>query len=99
MQSAFGSTRILGELKKLGITSVSRSIVKNILKAHGLEPGPQRGVGTWDEFLTRHAETLWQCDFLATKALTTTGIKDLFLLVFLHVGSRRLFIIAGDVST
>lgn len=91
-ENGWGLTRILGELKKLGITTVSRTTVKNILKAHGLEPGPERGAGTWDEFLVRHAETLWQCDFLATKAVTATGVKDLFLLVFLHIGSRCLFV-------
>lgn len=91
-ENQWGYTRILGELKRLGITTVSRTTVKNILRAHGLEPGPERGIGTWDEFLVRHAETLWQCDFLSTKALTATGMKDLFLLVFIHVGSRRLFV-------
>jgi hypothetical protein len=41
------STRILGEIKKLGINSVSRNTVQNILKANGLDPGPKRGTGTW----------------------------------------------------
>ena len=44
-ENSWGYTRILGELKKLGITTVSRTTVKNILIEHGLEPGPQRGVG------------------------------------------------------
>lgn len=91
-ENSWGYTRILGELKKLGIASVSRSTVRNILKLHGLEPGPRRGAGTWDDFLARHAETLWQCDFLTVKILTPAGFRDLFLLVFIHVGSRRLFV-------
>jgi putative transposase len=63
-ETGWGYTRILGELKKLGTCHVSRNTVRNILLAHGLDPGPRRGVGTWDEFLKIHAATLWQCDFV-----------------------------------
>jgi putative transposase len=91
-ETGWGYTRILGELKKLGIHSVSRNTVKRILKANGFDPGPQRGVGTWDEFLKIHAATLWQCDFLSVKALTPKGFRDLFVLVFLHVESRRAYL-------
>lgn len=91
-ENNWGYTRILGELRKLGIKSISRNTVKNMLKAHGLDPGPQRGVGTWDEFLKIHAATLWQCDFLSVRTLTRKGLRDLYLLVFLHVESRRVFV-------
>ncbi|MCC7085003.1 MAG: DDE-type integrase/transposase/recombinase [Pirellulales bacterium] len=91
-ETGWGYNRILGELRKLGIRSVSRSTVKNILKSNGLDPGPQRGVGTWDEFLKIHAATLWQCDFLSVKTLTRKGFRDLFVLVFLHVETRRVFV-------
>src|SRR6185312_14432928 len=62
-ETGAGYTKILGELKKLGINSVSRSTVVNILKENSLEPGPKRGEGTWDEFVKRHAETMWAADF------------------------------------
>ena len=91
-ETGWGYTRILGELKKLGIQSVSRNTVKRILRANGLDPGPKRGIGTWDEFLKIHAATLWQCDFLAVKSLTPKGFRDLFLLVFLHVETRRVLL-------
>jgi putative transposase len=87
-----GLSRILGELKKLGIQSVSRNTVKNILRGNGDDPGPKRGLGTWDEFITIHASTLWQCDFLCKRSLTPKGFRDLFVIVFLHVGSRRVFV-------
>ncbi|MEZ6073202.1 MAG: hypothetical protein R3C10_23770 [Pirellulales bacterium] len=45
--------------------------------------------GTWDEFLKVHADTLWQCDFYAKRVLTIKGWKELYLLVFLHVGTER----------
>ncbi len=91
-ENDWGYTRILGELRKLGIKAVSRNTVKNILKENGLDPGPQRGAGTWDEFLKIHAATLWQCDFYAKKVLTLKGLRDLYLLIFLHVETRRVFI-------
>jgi putative transposase len=78
-ETGWGYTRILGELKKLGIQSVSRNTVKRILRANGLDPGPRRGIGTWDEFLKIHAAALWQCDFLAVKSLTPEGVRDLLL--------------------
>ncbi len=58
----------------------------------GHSPGPKRGAGTWDEFLKIHAATLWQCDFYSKKVLTIKGFRDLFLLVFIHVDTRRVFI-------
>jgi putative transposase len=91
-ENDWGYTRIMGELKKLGITPPSRNTVKRILKQAGLEPGPRRGEGTWDEFLTRHAATLVQCDFLNKRIWTPKGLRDVFVLVFLHVGTRRAFV-------
>jgi putative transposase len=91
-ENGWGYTRLLGELKKLGVQSISRSTVKNILRENGLDPGPKRGAGTWDEFIRRHAETLWQCDLISKRALTARGIKELFVVVFLHVGTRRVFL-------
>jgi putative transposase len=91
-ENGWGYTRILGELRKLGVQAVSRNTVKNILKANGLDPGPKRGAGTWDEFLKIHAATLWQCDFFSKRVLTVRGFRDLYLLVFLHVETRRAFV-------
>jgi putative transposase len=91
-ETGWGYTRILGELKKFGLQSVSKNTVKNILKRNGYDTGPQRGPGTWDEFLKRHAKTLWQCDFFSKKVVSQTGLRDLFVLVFLHVETRRVYI-------
>jgi putative transposase len=85
----WGYSRIIGELKKLGLHKVSRSTVKRILRAHGLDPGPRRGPGTWAEFVRRHAETLWATDFFTAKVWTMKGAVDVLVLFFLHVGSRR----------
>lgn len=91
-ENGWGYTRIMGELKKLGIKPPSRNTVKNILKSVGLDPGPQRGEGTWDDFLKRHAASLWQCDFFSRRALTTKGIRQAFVLAFVHVKTRRVIL-------
>jgi putative transposase len=90
-ENGWGYTRILGELKKLGI-SVCRSTVINILREHGLDPGPKRGEGSWTDFVRRHAETLWACDFFSKKVWTLGGMVDVFVLFFIHVQSRRVHI-------
>jgi putative transposase len=86
--NVWGYTRILGELKKLGI-AVSRSTVVAILEENGLDPGPKRGEGTWNDFIKRHSETLWACDFFTKKVWTKCGLTDVFVLFFIHVGNRR----------
>jgi len=91
-ENGWGYTRILGELRKLGITSVSRQTVKNIMKEHNFDLGPARGKGSWDEFLRIHAHTLWQCDFVSKRMWTLRGFVDLYFLVFLHLGTRRCWI-------
>jgi putative transposase len=88
-ENAWGYTRILGELKKLGISKISRSTVIKLLKDNGLEPGPRRGGGTWDDFLKRHRDTLWACDFFSKKVWTLSGLVEVFVLFFIHPGSRR----------
>jgi len=90
-ETGWGYRRILGELKKLRIHSVSRSTVKNILQEEGIKPSPKRGSGTWDEFLKLHVETLWQVDFFSKMIWTPTGLRQVFVLAFIHLGTRRVF--------
>jgi putative transposase len=91
-ENSWGYTRILGELKKLGITPPSRNTVKNILRTAGLDPGPKRGESTWDDFLKRHAASLWQCDFFSRRVITKKGIRQVFVLAFLNVKTRRVIL-------
>jgi putative transposase len=55
------------------------------MRENGFDPGPKRGEKTWDEFLKMHAATLWQCDFFAHKVLTLRGVREFFVIAFLHV--------------
>jgi putative transposase len=91
-ENGWGYTRILGELRKLGVRSITRNTVKNILKRNGYDVGPKRGPGTWDEFLVRHAATLWQCDFFSKKIVSKTGLRDIFVLIFINVKTRDVYI-------
>jgi putative transposase len=97
-ETGFGFDRILGELKKLGLGSICKSTVANILKEAGLDPGPKRGEHTWAEFLRIHAATLWQSDFFSHKVLTWSGWKEYFVLAFIHVGSRRVVVSPGTLK-
>jgi putative transposase len=90
-ETGWGYTRILGELRKLGI-HVSRGTVVNILKEAKLPTGPSRSESSWSTFVKRHAKTLWACDFLQIPIITPRGIKDAFVLVFIHVESRRTYV-------
>jgi putative transposase len=91
-ENSWGYTRMLGELRQLGITHISRQAVKAILKKQGISPAPDRGGGTWTEFIRIHAATLWQCDFLTKPIWTPKGLVNLYVLVFLHIGTRRLWL-------
>ena len=70
IDTGFGYTKLMGELRKLGI-KLSRQTVKNILKEAGLQPEPNESKDSWDAFLKRHAETplIW-ADSIATGWLT-----------------------------
>jgi len=87
----WGSTRISGEMRKLGLTAPP-STVRNILKAEGFDPGPDRSEGSWDEFLKIHAATLWAFDFVRKPTWTIGGLIDFYFLVFIHLQTRRLIV-------
>jgi putative transposase len=91
-ENDWGFTRILGELRKLGITKISRGTVRNILIESGMAPAPLRREPTWNEFLKMHAETLWACDFIAKRVWTLKGRATCFLIAFMHVASRRVIV-------
>ena len=90
--TGWGYSRILGELRKLGVGKISRQTVKNILVEHGIDPGPKRGRGTWREFLKIHADTLWQVDFFSKRIWTWQGPRQVFAMAFIHVATRKVIV-------
>ncbi len=91
-ENNWGYTRILGELKKLEIYSLSRNTIKNILKENGLDPAPKRSEDTWDDFIKRHFKTLWACDFFTKPVWTLLGPKTFHVLFFINVHTRKVHI-------
>ena len=87
-ETGWGYNRVLGELKKLGIKSVSRSTVRRILVEHGIDPAPKRSGQSWDEFIKAHAQTLWACDFFTKTIWTALGPRVVYVLFFQHIGTR-----------
>jgi putative transposase len=90
--TGFGYSRIIGELRKLGIRRISRQTVRNILKEEGIVPGPDRTSDSWDQFLKRHGETLWAVDFFSVKTLTARGLRTTYLMAFLCTKTREAFV-------
>jgi putative transposase len=77
-------------LRKLGI-GVSATLVRNVLRAAGVPPAPQRGQLDWRSFLRQHAATTLACDFLT---VDTVLLRRLYVLVFICIGSRRVEYVA-----
>jgi putative transposase len=90
--TGFGYTRIIGELRKLGIKKISRQTVRNILKEEGIEPGPDRASDTWEKFIARHAETLWAVDFFSVRTVTARGFQEMYVMVWLCMTSREVIV-------
>ena len=88
--SGWGYVRIVGELRKLGI-DVSATLVRNLLKAAGVPPAPQRGQLDWRSFLRAQAATTLACDFLT---VDTVLLRRVYVLVFICIGSRRIEYVA-----
>jgi transposase InsO family protein len=83
--SAWGYFRIRGELLKLGYT-VSATTIRSILRRAHIPPAGRRSELTWKQFLAAHAETLVATDFFS---VDTVFFKRLYVLIFVHLGSRR----------
>ena len=83
----WGYQRIVGELRKLGV-SVSPRTVRRMLLDAGLEPAPRRSGPTWQEFLRQQAAGIMACDFFTVE---TMSLRRLYVLFFIAHGSRRVW--------
>jgi putative transposase len=91
---AWGYKRIHGEFKKLGI-KIGLTTIRDIMKRNDLNPVPDKALknpdSTWSRFISSHIETLVAIDFFTKPVLTWRGWVDAYVLVFIHLGSRRVF--------
>ncbi len=70
----WGYLRILGELRKLGVT-VSKASVATVLARHGLRPAQRRHGPTWSQFLSAKAKAILATDKTIPLASTTGGLS------------------------
>jgi transposase len=77
----WGYLRIVGELKKLGVT-VSKTSVATVLRRHGLPPAPRREGPTWTQFLSEGAKGIVATDFFH---VDTVLFRRYYVLIVLEV--------------
>jgi putative transposase len=88
--SHWGYVRIVGELRKLGIT-VSATLVRNVLARAGVPPAPERAASSWRSFLCHHGNTSLACDFFT---FDTVWLRRLYVLFFVSIATRRVEYVA-----
>jgi putative transposase len=90
--------RIVGALSNPG-HEVSHETVANILKRHRLEPAPEREKKmTWREFIRSHTEVLAAVDFFTAEAWTGRGLMTYYMLTFVRVATRQVFLAGVTTS-
>jgi putative transposase len=76
----WGYDRIQGALANLGHL-ISNTWVGSILKAHGVDPAPdRRRQSTWKSFLQAHWDVLASVDFTTIEVWTKGGLVTVYLL-------------------
>jgi putative transposase len=94
--AGWGVRRILGELKKLAV-KVSRSSVRRVLTDEKILPDPERhapkGIQTpWQKFIAIHMDVMVASDFFCKTIWTPLGKHVAYVLAFVHLGSRKVFL-------
>jgi hypothetical protein len=88
----WGYDRIAGALANLG-HEISDQTVGNVLRRHGLPPAPERKrTTTWAAFIRTHVALLAGTDFFTAEVLTLRGLVTYYVLFFIHLESRRVYI-------
>jgi putative transposase len=85
----WGYLRIVGELKKLGVT-VSKGSVANVLRRHRLPPAPRRIGPSWTEFLRVQAKGIVATDFFT---VDTVLLRRYYVLFVIEVERRVVHIL------
>ena len=69
---------------------ISDRTVGNILKAHGIEPAPDRQrTGSWKTFLKAHWDVLAAVDFTTVEVWTKGGLSTFYLLFVMELKTRK----------
>src|SRR6266404_6644972 len=87
-----GCDWIAGALANLGY-EISDQTVGNVLQRHGLPPAPERKrTTTWAAFVRTHLALLAGTDFFTAEVLTLRGLMTYYVLFFIHLESRRIYV-------
>jgi len=95
--TGWGYLRIVGELLKLH-RKVGKTSVRRILHEAEIYPEPGKPYSEnnanrpWERFLRLHINTLVACDFFCKTIWTPVGKRQAYLLLFIHVSSRKVFV-------
>ncbi|MCH7725211.1 MAG: transposase [Planctomycetes bacterium] len=85
----WGYDRIQGALANVGYR-ISDTTVGNVLKAHGIEPAPDRKrQTTWRTFIRAHWDVLAAIDFTTIEVWTKGGLVTFYLLFVMELKTRR----------
>jgi putative transposase len=88
----WGYDRIQGDLANAGY-HIADSTVANVLKAHGIEPAPDRQRSqSWSTFLKAHWDSLFATDFTSVEVWTRSGLATFYVLAVMHLKTRRVHI-------
>src|ERR1700751_3883866 len=86
---SWGYDPIVGTLANLG-HQVSDQTVGNVLRRHGIPSAPERKrMTTWAEFIRAHLAVLTGTDFFTVEVLTLRGLVTYYVLIFIHLESRK----------
>ena len=89
---SWGYRRMVGALSNLG-HAISHQTVANILRRHGLSPAPEREKQTaCRDFIRAHTEVLAAVDFFTAEVWTVGGLVTYYVLAFMRIASREVFI-------
>jgi len=84
---SWGYCRLQGALRNLG-HRVSPSTIRNVLKANGIKPAPDRPT-TWRAFLRAHWSQIAAADFFTIAIWTASGLRTNYVLFAIELESRR----------
>ncbi len=90
----WGYRRVVGELKKLGFR-IGATTVRTVLREAGIPTGPEtptcQASIPWRTFIHANLDSIVATDFFTKRIYTMHGVMTAYVLVFIHLGSRKVY--------